>query len=218
MKIRGLWVSALSACLLLATSGMALAHVTVQPEEVSGGEYEKLTVTVPSEKEIPTTEVRVDIPEGFTVSGVKPVPGWEYEFEEEAGVVTAVTWSGGQIGPREFQEFEMQAQTPEEPGDFSFGAIQTYEDGSTAEWTGPPDSEEPASVVRVVSGGAEGQGHGSEEGAATSGVPAEDGTGGDLPDTGGATFTIAASTGLFAAGLAIGLAAATLLRRRSEGR
>ena len=217
MKTRWLWVSALSACMLLATSGVALAHVTVQPEEVSAGEYEKLTVTVPSEKEIPTTEVRVDVPEGFTVSGVKPVPGWEYEFEEEAGVVTAVNWSGGQIGPREFQEFEMQAQTPEEPGDFSFGAIQTYEDGSTAEWTGPPDSEEPASVVRVASGGAEDHGTGDDEEAATD-VSAEDGTGGDLPDTGGATFTIAASTGLFAAGLAVGLVAAALLRwKRSEG-
>ena len=217
MKIRWLWVSALSACMLLAASGVALAHVTVQPEEVSAGEYEKLTVTVPSEKEIPTTEVRVDVPEGFTVSGVKPVPGWEYEFEEEAGVVTAVNWSGGQIGPREFQEFEMQAQTPEEPGDFSFGATQTYEDGSTAEWTGPPNSEEPASVVRVVSGGAEGHGTGDDEEEAASGVPAEDGTGGDLPDTGGATLTIAASTGLFAAGLAVGLVAALLRWKRSEG-
>ena len=74
-------------------------------------------------------------------------------------------------------------------------------------------------MVRVVSGGAEGHGHGGEEEAATSGVPAEDGTGGDLPDTGGATSTTVASTGLFAAGLAIGLAAATLLRRRrSEDR
>ena len=217
MKARWLWVSSLAACLLLGTSGAAWAHVVVDPEEVAAGEYEKLTVTVPSEKEIPTTEVRVDVPEGFTVSGVKPVPGWEYEFEEEAGVVTAVAWSGGQIGPREFQEFEMQAQTPEEPGDFSFGATQTYEDGSVVEWTGPPDSEEPASVVRVAAGGAEGHGTGDDEEAATSGVSAEDGTGGDLPDTGGATSTIAASAGLFAAGLAVGLAAAALLRRRSVG-
>lgn len=212
MKIRGLWVSALSACLLLATSGMALAHVTVQPEEVSGGEYEKLTVTVPSEKEIPSTGVRVDVPEGFTVSGVKPVPGWEYEFEEEAGVVTAVTWSGGEVRPREFQEFEMQAQTPEETGDFSFGATQTYEDGSVVEWTGSPDSEEPASVVRVVSGGAEGHG---EEGAATPGTSAGTQTN-DLPETGGPTdaFLATAIASVFAAGLAVGLMAAALLRRR----
>ena len=218
MKIRWLWVSSLAACLLLAASGAAWAHVVVDPEEVAAGEYEKLTVTVPTEKEVPTTGVRVDVPEGFTVSGVKPVPGWEYEFEEEAGVVTAVAWSGGQIGPREFQEFEMQARTPEEPGDFSFGATQTYEDGSTAEWTGPPDSEEPASVVRVVSGGSEGHGFGAEEEAATSSVSAEDGTAGDLPDTGRASFSTAASIGLFAAGLAVGLMTVVLLRwRESEG-
>lgn len=214
MKTSWLWASVLASCLLLGTSGAAWAHVVVDPEEVAAGEYEKLTVTVPSEKEIPTTEVRVDVPEGFTVSGVKPVPGWEYEFEEEAGVVTAVTWSGGQIGPREFQEFEMQARTPDEPGDFPFGATQTYEDGSTAEWTGPPDSENPASVVRVVSSGAGDHGHGGEEEAATS--PDEQ-TGADLPATGGTPFPTVASTGLFAAGLALGLIAAALLRRRGSG-
>ena len=215
MKISWLWVSALASCLLLDTSGIAWAHVVVGPEELAAGGYEKLTVTAPSEKEIPTTEVRVDVPEGFTVSGVKPVPGWEYEFEEEAGVVTAVTWSGGQIGPREFQEFEMQAQTPDAPGDFSFGATQTYEDGSTAEWTGPPDSENPASVVRVVSSSAGAHRHGGEEEAATA-APDEQ-TGDDLPETGGTSFPSVASTGLFAAGLALGLVAASLLRRRGSG-
>lgn len=209
--------AALSAFLTLAASGLASAHVVVDPEEVAAGEYEKLTVTVPTEKEVPTTEVRVDVPEGFTVSGVKPVPGWEYGFEEEAGVVTAVTWSGGQVRPREFQEFEMQAQTPKEPGEFSFGATQNYEDGSVVEWTGPPDSEEPASVVRVVSGSAQGHGHGGEEEAAASGASAQAQTGEDLPETGGAAFPTAAVAGVFAAGLAAGLVSAALLRGRGSG-
>ena len=205
-------LAALSAFLTLAASGVASAHVVVDPEEVAAGEYEKLTVTVPTEKEVPTSEVRVDVPEGFTVSGVKPVPGWEYEFEEEEGVVTAVTWSGGQVRPREFQEFQMQSQTPKEPGEYAFGATQTYEDGTVVEWTGPPDSEEPASVVRVVSGGAKGHGHGGAEEEAT-GAQAD-----DLPETGGAALPTAASTGLFAAGLAVGLVtAALLLRGRGSG-
>ena len=65
----------LAACLSLATIGVARAHVVVSPEEVPAGEYEKMVVTVPTEKEIPTTEVRVEVPEGFVVSGVQPVPG-----------------------------------------------------------------------------------------------------------------------------------------------
>ncbi len=66
-------------------------------------------------------------------------------------------------------------------------------------------------MVRVISSRT--GGHGSEEEAATS--PDEQ-TGGDLPETGGTSFPTVASTGLFAAGLAIGLMAA-LLRRRGSG-
>lgn len=176
-------VLALVVCLSLATTGVARAHVVVSPEEVPAGEYEKMVVTVPTEKEIPTTEVRVEVPEGFVVSGVQPVPGWEHEFEEEGGVVTAVVWSGGEIGPQEFQEFALQAQTPEEAGEFSWGAIQIYEDGSTAEWTGPEDSEEPASVVLVAAASsAQEDEHGADEEAVEeSGAE----TAGNLPDSGG---------------------------------
>ncbi len=173
----------LAAFLSLTTTGVASAHVGVSPEEVPAGEYEKLVVTVPTEKEIPTTEVRVEVPEGFVVSGVQPVPGWEHEFEEEGGVVTAVVWSGGEIGPREFQEFALQAQTPKEAGEFSWGSTQTYEDGSNVEWTGPEDSEEPAPVVLVAAASSAGE---DENGADTETV-AEPGdeTASDLPDSGG---------------------------------
>jgi uncharacterized protein YcnI len=143
----------LSTCTILAVPAPAWAHVVVSPEEVAAGDYETLTVSVPTEKEVPTTKIRVEVPEGFLLSGVQPVPGWEYAFEEDGGVITAVTWSGGEIGPREFQQFLVQAQAPEEPGEYPWRAIQTYGDGSVVEWTGPPDAEEPASVVEVVPSG-----------------------------------------------------------------
>src|SRR3712207_2027018 len=146
---------ALSTCTMLAVSAPAWAHVVVSPEEVTAGDYATLTVSVPTEKEIPTTEIRVEVPEGFLLSGVQPVPGWEHAFEEDGGIVTAVTFSGGEILSREFQQFLVQAQAPEEPGEYPWKAFQTYKDGSDVEWTGPPDSEEPASVIEVVSGGSE---------------------------------------------------------------
>jgi len=173
----------LAACLSLATIGVARAHVVVSPEEVPAGEYEKMVVTVPTEKDIPTTQVRVEVPEGFVVSGVQPVPGWEHEFEEEGGIVTAVVWSGGEIGPREFQEFALQAQTPEEAGEFSWGATQTYENGSTVEWTGPEGSEEPASVVLVAAASSAGEDKNGAD-AETVAEPGDE-TAGDLPDSGG---------------------------------
>jgi Domain of unkown function (DUF1775) len=84
---------ALGLCAMLAASAPVWAHVTVSPEEVSAGDYETLNVSVPTEKEVPTTEIRVEVPEGFLLSGVQPVPGWEHSFEEDGGLITAVTWS-----------------------------------------------------------------------------------------------------------------------------
>ena len=203
--------AALSICTMLAVSAPAWAHVVVSPEEVAAGDYETLTVSVPTEKEVPTTKIRVEVPEGFLLSGVQPVPGWEYAFEEDGGVITAVTWSGGEIGPREFQQFLVQAQAPEEPGEYPWRAFQTYGDGSVVEWTGPPDAEEPASVVVVVPSGTDE--HGSEAGEARS----------DRQGTaaGAASDTLTATGGtspLFYAGLGVGaLALGALLARRLIG-
>src|SRR5918997_6987960 len=129
MKTRWLWALLLAACLLIATPVVAWAHVRVVPEDVPADSFEVLTVRVPTEKDIPTTEIRVEVPEGFTVSRVEPVSGWDYELEEEAGVVRAITWSGGEIGETEFRQFNVQGKTPEEPGEYPWNAYQTYEDG-----------------------------------------------------------------------------------------
>jgi uncharacterized protein YcnI len=194
----------------LAVSAPAWAHVVVSPEEVTAGDYETLTVSVPTEKEIPTTEIRVEVPEGFLLSGVQPVPGWEHTFEEDGGVVTAVTFSGGEIRPREFQQFLVQAQAPEEPGEYPWKAFQTYKDGSVVEWTGAPDSEEPASVVEVVSGGSE---H-SQSSPKPSGASASQKAGGEaevLADTGGMNLAVYAGFGF------VGLVVSALLARRLLG-
>jgi uncharacterized protein YcnI len=195
---------------MLAVSAPAWAHVVVSPEQVKAGDYETLTVSVPTEKEIPTTKIRVEVPEGFLLSGVQPVPGWEYTFQEDGGVVRAVTFSGGEIRPREFQQFLVQAQAPEKPGEYPWKAFQTYDDGSVVEWTGPPDSEEPASVIEVVSGGSE---H-PESSPQPSEASASQKAGGKaevLAETGGTNLAVYAGLGF------VGLALAALLARRLLG-
>lgn len=204
-----IWGTALGLCAMLAVAAPAWAHVVVSPEEVAAGDYETLTVSVPTEKEVPTTGIRLEVPEGFLLSGVQPVPGWEHAFEEDGGVVTAVTFSGGEIRPREFQQFLVQAQAPEEPGAYPWKAIQTYEDGSVVEWTGPPDAEAPASVVEVAS--ASGDDESSPE-------PQEDNT----SEATGAEAEVLAGTGgpnpAVYAGLGVaGLTLSALLARRLLG-
>lgn len=197
-------IALLSTFLSLVVTGVASAHVRVLPEEIPAGSFEVFTVRVPTEKDIPTTGVRVEVPEGFTISRVEPVPGWDYELEEEAGVVSAITWSGGEIGATEFQQFNVQGQTPEETGEYHWRAFQTYEDGSVVEWIGSEDSEEPASVVRVVEGAEGGHDDAMQESSSE-----------DLPST-GEIIPIAAYSGLGLGALALVVALVALLRSRNK--
>lgn len=198
MRIGWLRVPVLSTCLIVVTSGVAWAHVEVGPEEAPAGEFQRFVLSAPTEKDdVPTTEVRLEVPEGFVVGGVQPVPGWESEFEEDGGVVTAITWSGGEIQPREFQEFLFSARTPEETGQYTWRAFQTYGDGEVVEWIGEEEAERPASVVEVVEGG---DGHGAAAPEAE-----ESGTG----------FTLIATYGGLGLGaLALVVALLALLTRR----
>ena len=176
---------------------------------MTAGDYETLTVSAPTEKEIPTTKIRVEVPEGFLLSGVQPVPGWEHAFQEDGGVVRAVTFSGGEIRPQEFQQFLLQAQAPEQPGEYPWKAFQTYEDGSVVEWVGAPDSEEPASVIEVVSGGSDHPQSSPEPSEAS--ASREKAAGGEarvLAETGGTNPAVYAGLGF------LGLVLSALLARR----
>ncbi|MGH3086898.1 MAG: YcnI family protein [Rubrobacteraceae bacterium] len=209
-RVARLRVALLSVFLTLVAAGAASAHTVVSLEEVSAGGYEVLTVRTPGEKDIPVVSVRVEIPDGFIVSRVRPVPGWEYEMEEEGGIVRAITWSGGEIGPTEFQQFDMQGQAPEEPGEYSWSATDTYEDGSEVAWDGPPDSDEPASIVSVVPG--EEDEHGSEEGASSDEPSSEESAAGPAAETLSATGGVGSATFVIlgACVLAAGVAATRL--------
>ena len=204
MRTTLLRLAVLITLLTIASASVAYAHVVVSPEEVPAGSYEKLTVSVPTERDVPTTEVRLEVPEGFEVLGVQPEPGWGYDFEEEGGTITAITWSGGEIAPREFQEFRFQTRTPEEGGEYAWNAFQTYENGEVVEWTGPEGSEEEASLV-TVAGSAEESGDGTAKQEESSSEASSDTS----------RFTpVAAYSGLGLGALALVLALVALLRGR----
>jgi uncharacterized protein YcnI len=136
---------------------------------------------------------------------VEPVPGWDYELEEEAGAVSAINWSGGKIGETEFQQFDVQGRTPAKPGEYARYAYQTYADGEVVEWTGPAESEEEASVVRVVESGSGEGGYGAVEQEESASKPSA-ATGGFTP--------VAAYGGLGIGALALVVALVALLRGR----
>lgn len=179
----------LSVLLTLAVSGVAWAHTTVSPEEVSAGATETFTVNTPGEKEIPIVEEKVEVPEGFEVSSVDSPDGWQGSIEGGS-----IVWSGGEIAEGEEQEFTFEAQTPDQTGEYAWSAFDTYEDGSVSEWSGPEGSP-----VEVVSG----------EAHAENGHASHAGTDEDLPDTGGISSAI-----LYAAGAICIMALGAALRLR----
>jgi periplasmic copper chaperone A len=158
--------------LTLGSASTALAHVTVQPEEAVVGSFARFVVRVPNERDgASTTKIEMELPPLPFVS-FQPKPGWKRTIEmrtldeplEVFGdniteVVGRVTWSGGKIGPGEFDEFGFSARVPEVESTLEFPAIQTYSNGEVVRWIGPAESEEPAAQVRPVDiGAAEGEG------------------------------------------------------------
>lgn len=132
---------------------MASAHVVVYPKETTQGTYEKFTVRVPSEKDIPTVKVEVKFPlDAVTISRFEPKPGWNYTVAKDAnGKITGVTWSatGDGLSSTEFGEFNMQGKVADTATQISWKAYQTYQDGSVVEWVGAEGSDKPASVTAV---------------------------------------------------------------------
>lgn len=150
-RVRVAAAVSLGAAFLLVGVGVLSAHVTVSPGEVRANASERFTVRVPSERPEATVKIRLEFPEGLGAPRFLPKAGWTYEVEKDAtGKVTAVTWSGGEIGPSEFDEFVFSARTPEQAGPLSFHAHQTYKSGTVVKWVGPSGGPEPAAVVQVM--------------------------------------------------------------------
>ncbi len=158
---------------LTLMGGVALAHVTIQPNEAPAGSFFRFVVRVPTERDdASTNKVTVRFPDNLAFVGFQPKEGWNRKVTmtkldepiEVSGatideVVGSVTWSGGEIAPHEFDEFGFSARVPDDAGTLQFEAIQTYSSGEVVRWSGAPDSEEPAPLVNVVDLGAEeGQG------------------------------------------------------------
>jgi len=174
-------VAAVVAVAALALPAVAAAHVTIQPNTATAGGYTRVDVRVPNERDdAGTTQVRVQLPPGFTSASYEPRPGWkvttkkvkldqpittEDGFEIDEGI-GEITWTGdgkqGVIAPGQFVDFGLSLKMPEgEAGDtLTFKALQTYDDGQVVRWIGPEDADQPAPTVTLTAAAGEPGGHG----------------------------------------------------------
>jgi uncharacterized protein YcnI len=143
MKLRIALIAAATGALAMATA--ASAHVTMNPEKAPADSFSRFALRVPTEEDVPTVKVSVQLPAGLDEVTFETKPGWK---RTESGRV--VTWSGGQIGVGEFDEFGLSIHLPNTPGKtLVFPATQTYANGKVVHWIGALTSDEPAPHVTL---------------------------------------------------------------------
>lgn len=118
----------------------ASAHVTVKPAEVVTASYQTFTVSVPNERGVATTAVKIIIPDNIEGATPTQKAGWSIEVgkptegEGKDKKVTSLTWSGGEIADGTRDEFTFSAKTPAEDTAVQWKAYQTYADGMVVSW------------------------------------------------------------------------------------
>lgn len=167
-------VLAAAVVVVFGVAAPASAHVTVNPQSATQGGYTKLTFRVPNEKaDASTVRLEVVFPEDAPLASVsvRPLPGWTAQVQRRtldtpvAGprgamlseVVDRVVWTasaGAEIGPGQFQEFEVSAGPLPEVDQMILKALQGYSDGDTVAWIDEPspgvDLEHPAPILTLL--------------------------------------------------------------------
>jgi uncharacterized protein YcnI len=163
---------------VIASTGLASAHVTVSSPDAAAGGYGKVVFRVPNESDTASTvKIRVQIPTDPPLASVsvQPVPGWTAtttktplnppvtdddgnKITEAVSVVEFDADAGG-IGPGQFQEFALSGGPFPKADSLTFPVVQSYSDGSESAWIEPTvegqaEPEHPAPVLSLAGGAA----------------------------------------------------------------
>jgi uncharacterized protein YcnI len=135
-------IAAIASLIVGLNAGIASAHVVVKPAQVETAAFQSFTTGVPNEKSVPTTKVRLVIPEGLGHVMPNVKPGWTVETVKEGTgddtVVKEIIWSGGQVPAGQRDDFVFSAQAPESATTLQWKAYQTYADGEEVAWDQEP--------------------------------------------------------------------------------
>ncbi|MET9107600.1 YcnI family copper-binding membrane protein [Streptomyces zhihengii] len=182
--------AAVAAAAVVALSGTAFAHVSVQPQgEAAKGGYATVNFKVPNERDdASTVKLEVSMPTEHPLASVMPqdVPGWKAEVtrskldkplevhgKQITEAVTKVTWTadGSKIAPGRFQQFPVSlGQLPEDADQLVFKALQTYDNDEVVRWIEEPaeggeEPESPAPVLQLSAASGDHHGGGADTAA-----------------------------------------------------
>src|SRR4051812_5130398 len=167
-------VAATAATVVVASAGLASAHVTVSSPDAGAGGYGKVTFRVPNESDTASTvKIRIQLPTDTPLASVStmPVPGWTATTtsaplnppvkDDDGNTVTLApsvvefdAAPGGGVGPGQFQEFSLSGGPFPDAASLTFPVVQSYSDGSETAWIEPTvegqaEPEHPAPVLSL---------------------------------------------------------------------
>ena len=149
-RLAAMRTTLLAVIAVLFVVSSAIAHVTVWPQQSQAGGSERYVVRVPTEGQVTTASVELEIPADVRVTGVLIGAGYSYELRREGDRIAAVTWKQD-VKPGEVAEYVFFARNPK-AAQITWKARQRYVDGTSADWVGVEGDRRPASVTRLVAG------------------------------------------------------------------
>jgi uncharacterized protein YcnI len=157
-----------STICMLALAPAASARVTVVPGSVQGGGTETFAVRLSNEQpDLVTTRLELTFPTDVVLPLVEvaPVGKWDVtvamrrvdppvtvDGEEVDEAVASIVWTGGEVAPKQFEQFLVTAgPLPADGGRLVLAAAQGYEDGTVDRWTEPAQPGWPGAPTIAIS-------------------------------------------------------------------
>lgn len=141
---------ALCAAFVALGASVLSAHVTVAPRESQAGAEQRYTIRVPTEGQVATTSVELEVPPDMTIIEVVPAEGYTFDTRREGARIVSITWKR-EIPPKQTAEFAFIARNPQaaQAAQIMWKAHQRFADGTSADWVGVEGDRRPASVTRL---------------------------------------------------------------------
>jgi uncharacterized protein YcnI len=145
-----------AACLAGCAVALAIGvpsgspHAVVRPSESRPAELQLYTLIVPTERDVPTVEVDLRVPQGIDFLLVDETGGWQTHLMRTNGRIEEIMWTGASVPPKFFATFRLIARNPILGTSLSWRIVQRYSDGKAVRWIGPSESDTPAATTKIT--------------------------------------------------------------------
>jgi uncharacterized protein YcnI len=119
MKCSGWSSLVISVCSALVFTGVASAHLSIDPAQVTKGELVDLVFSVPNEDDpVGVDHVTLGIPADFSLDDAEAKPGWS-----QSRTGQAITWSGGNVPKGQYATFSIRGTAPKKAETVLFNVL-----------------------------------------------------------------------------------------------